>query len=103
MANDVTIIGAGILGCSTAYFLARAGVQVTVCDPHGIAAGASGRNNGLIEHPYDAAAAPLFSESVELLSEWLGESMPAAPVGALLLADDEPAARELLSHYSQFP
>jgi glycine/D-amino acid oxidase-like deaminating enzyme len=103
MSNDVTIIGAGIVGCSTAYFLAQAGVRVTVYDPSGIAAGASGRNNGLVEHPYDDASAPLFFESVELLREWLGEAMPTEPIGALLLADDEVAARELLTHYSQFP
>jgi glycine oxidase len=101
--SDVAIIGAGIIGCSTAYFLAREGVKVTVYDPSGIAAGASGRNNGLVEHTYDAASAPLFRESVELLREWLGESMPQAPVGALLLAQDEVAADELLAHYSQFP
>jgi glycine oxidase len=101
--SDVAIIGAGIIGCSTAYFLAREGVAVTVYDPTGIAAGASGRNNGLIEHTYDAVSAPLFYETVELLRDWLGESMPSEPVGALLLADDEAAGRELLTHYSQFP
>ena len=103
MANDVAIIGAGIVGCSTAYFLAREGVSVTVHDPSGIAAGASGRNNGLIEHPYDAPAMPLFVETVDLLRDWLGDGMPAAPVGALLLAGSEPGARQLVEHYSQFP
>ncbi len=103
LQRDVAIIGAGIVGCSTAYFLAREGVSVTVYDPAGIAAGASGRNNGLIEHTYDDASAPLFFETVELLRDWLGDSLPATPVGALLLADDEAAARELLTHYSQFP
>ena len=103
MAGDVVIVGAGIVGCSTAYFLASAGVGVTVVDPAGVAAGASGRNNGLIEHPYDDPSTPLFHESVGIMREWLGEAMPAAPVGALLLADDESAAGELLDHYSRFP
>ena len=103
MGNDVAIVGAGIVGCSAAYFLAREGVNVTVFDHAGIAAGASGRNNGLIEHPYDAASAVLFDESVDFLRELLGEAMPAEPVGALLLAEDEPAAAELAAHYSQFP
>jgi glycine/D-amino acid oxidase-like deaminating enzyme len=103
LQRDVAVIGAGIVGCSTAYFLAREGVSVTVYDPAGIAAGASGRNNGLIEHTYDDASAPLFFETVELLRDWLGNSMSATPAGALLLADDEAAARELLTHYSQFP
>jgi glycine oxidase len=101
--GDVAIIGAGIIGCSTAYFLASEGVDVTVYDPFGIAAGASGRNNGLIEHTYDTASAPLFFESVQLLREWLGAAMPADPIGALLLADDQAAATELLDHYRQFP
>lgn len=101
--HDVAIIGAGIVGCSTAYFLAAEGVRVTVHDPAGIAAGASGRNNGLVEHTYDSASAPLFFETVDLLRDWLGKSMPASPVDALLLADNEAAARELLAHYSQFP
>lgn len=103
LEGDVAIIGAGIVGCSTAYFLARAGVRVTVHDPAGIAAGASGRNNGIVEHPYDAPSAPLFHESVELMRDWLGDAMPREPVGALLLADDEDAARELVAHYAQFP
>ena len=103
MENDVAIIGAGIVGCSTAYFLAREGFGVTVYDPAGIGAGASGRNNGLIEHPYDAASAPLFFETVELLHGFLGAAMPQEPVGGLLLADDEQGARELFEHYSRFP
>jgi glycine oxidase len=103
MGNDVAIIGAGIVGCSAAYLLARAGRAVTVHDPAGIAAGASGRNNGLIEHPYDAVSAPLFHESVELLREWLGDAMPTAPVGALLIAEEHDSAAELVAHYSQFP
>ncbi|MDE3134120.1 MAG: FAD-binding oxidoreductase [Acidobacteriota bacterium] len=102
MGSDVAIIGAGIVGCSTAYFLARAGVAVTVYDAAGVAAGASGRNNGIVEHPYDAPSAPLFHESVELMRDWLGAAMPREPVGALLLADDERGAQALLEHYAQF-
>ncbi len=103
MDDAVTIIGAGIVGCSAAYFLAIAGVPVTVLDPVGIAAGASGRNNGLVEHPYDAASAPLFDQTVEIMREILGSAMPQTPVGALLLAEDELAARGLVDHYAQFP
>lgn len=103
LTSDVAIIGAGIVGCSTAYFLAREGVRVTVHDPAGIGAGASGRNNGIVEHPYDTPSAPLFHESVELMRELLGDAMPRDPAGALLLAGDEPSARDLLTHYSQFP
>jgi len=103
MGRDVTIIGAGIVGCATAYFLASAGASVTVLDPSGIAAGASGRNNGLIEHTYDVPTVPLFEETVTLLREALGAAMPAAPVGTLLIAESQDEARALLAHYSQFP
>ena len=103
MTSEVAIIGAGIVGCSTAYFLAREGVTVTVYDPAGIAAGASGRNNGLVEHPYDAPSTGLFDQSVELMREFLGEAMPARPAGVLMLAEDQRSARELVEHYARFP
>jgi glycine/D-amino acid oxidase-like deaminating enzyme len=44
--TDVVVLGAGIYGCSTAYFLARAGVRVLVIDADDIGAGASGANAG---------------------------------------------------------
>jgi glycine/D-amino acid oxidase-like deaminating enzyme len=44
--TDVVVIGAGIYGCSTAYFLARMGVAVTVVDADDLGAGASGANAG---------------------------------------------------------
>jgi glycine/D-amino acid oxidase-like deaminating enzyme len=45
---DVAIIGAGILGLSTALALARSGVSVTVVEAATVGAGASGRNGGLV-------------------------------------------------------
>ena len=53
---NVTVVGAGIIGCSAAAFLAEAGAQVTVHDRAGIAAGASGRNCGVLQHPLDDRA-----------------------------------------------
>jgi len=103
MGSDVAVIGAGIVGCSTAYFLAQQGIAVTVYDHAGIGAGASGRNNGLIEHPYDSATVPMFSETVDLLRDFLGDGMPPTPVGTLLLADDQGSAQELVEHYGTFP
>jgi glycine/D-amino acid oxidase-like deaminating enzyme len=103
MGKHVVIIGAGIVGCATAYFLAREGVEVTVLDAVGVAAGASGRNNGMIEHPYDPATVELFDESVGLLHELLGGEMPAQPVGTLLVAESEADAHLLVAHHSQFP
>jgi glycine/D-amino acid oxidase-like deaminating enzyme len=45
---DVAIIGAGILGLSTALALARAGTRVTVLEAATTGEGASGRNGGLV-------------------------------------------------------
>lgn len=44
--SDVTVIGAGLAGSSTAYALAQQGFKVRVLDETGIAAGASGNPQG---------------------------------------------------------
>ena len=44
--QDVAVIGAGMVGLSTAWFLQEAGVQVTVYDRDRVAAGASWGNAG---------------------------------------------------------
>lgn len=46
--NHVAIIGAGIVGVSTALWLQRAGVEVTVIDREGWAAGTSHGNAGVL-------------------------------------------------------
>lgn len=47
-ACDVAVIGAGILGLSTALALAERGVRVIVLEADAIGAGAAGRNGGLV-------------------------------------------------------
>jgi D-amino-acid dehydrogenase len=79
----VQIVGAGIVGCSAAAFLAEAGARVTVHDRAGVAAGASGRNSGVIQHPYDPALVPLYEASIALHREVL--DLPPEPAGILLL------------------
>ena len=46
--TEVAIIGAGITSTATALWLARAGINVRVLEARSIAAGASGRNGGII-------------------------------------------------------
>jgi glycine/D-amino acid oxidase-like deaminating enzyme len=63
--TDVIVIGAGIIGTAAAGFLAEAGARVTVLEAEAVAAAASGRNAGSIQHPLDAVRAPLYEESLE--------------------------------------
>ncbi|MGC4108421.1 MAG: FAD-binding oxidoreductase [Thermomicrobiales bacterium] len=44
----MAVIGGGMLGCWTAYWLARQGVQVTVLEREAISWGATGRNGGFL-------------------------------------------------------
>lgn len=45
---DVLVVGCGLFGAATAYWLARAGRQVALLDRVGVAYGASGRNGGFV-------------------------------------------------------
>ena len=45
---DVAVIGGGLLGAATCYWLARAGVRVVLLEGTAIAAGATGRNGGFV-------------------------------------------------------
>lgn len=46
--SDVVVIGGGMLGCWTAYWLAKQGVEVTVLERETISWGATGRNGGFL-------------------------------------------------------
>jgi glycine/D-amino acid oxidase-like deaminating enzyme len=81
--SDVRVLGAGIIGCSAAAFLAEAGADVVVYDPRGIAAGASGRNSGVLQHPLDPVLTDLHRETLAHHRATL--DLPADPDGILLL------------------
>ncbi len=90
---DVAIIGGGIIGCAAAAFAAERGARVTVFEAATLGAGASGRNLGSIQHPYDALLAPLYDASLALYRELPGVALPAEPAGVLLIATDIDALR----------
>lgn len=46
--SDVIVVGAGLMGCATAFRLSQAGKKVTIVEMRTIASGASGRNGGMV-------------------------------------------------------
>ncbi len=92
-APDVAVVGAGIVGCALAAFLAEAGASVLLLERDEVGAAASGRNSGILQHPMDAALAPLFEESLRHYGELRehGFALPDEPHGVLILAPSEDA------------
>ncbi len=106
-ATDFLVIGGGIVGLSTAYWLARAGAKPLLLDREGIGAGATGRNGGFLPvgtaEDYDASVARLGRERARsllgltlenrrLAEELLGEESidcDLRPCGHLHLALDD--------------
>lgn len=86
--NDLAIIGGGIIGCAAAALAAERGASVALFEASGLGAGASGRNLGSIQHPYDAALGGLHAASLAMYRELPGFELPAEPAGVLLLATD---------------
>lgn len=67
---DVVVIGGGIVGASTAYFLAESGVSVALCEKGLIGAEQSGRNWGWVRQMgRDPAELPLALKSLRI---WCG-------------------------------
>src|SRR3954471_23311355 len=95
-APDFAVIGGGIVGCSLAAFLAEAGASVVLYEREAIAAGASGRNSGVVQHPLDTELAQLYEESLGHYRErGRGFALPEDHVGLLLVSEEpSPEPRE---------
>lgn len=91
-APDVAIIGGGVVGTSAAALLAAEGARVVLYEREAIAAGASGRNSGVVQHPFDPPLVPLYDATLEIYRA-LGAELPEAgfrlaaePSGLLLVS-----------------
>ena len=99
-ASDVVVIGGGIVGVSCAAHLAASGRRVMLLERSEIAAGASGRNSGVVQHPFDPVLVDLHLETVRLYRDLArtveGEfALPSEPAGLLLVSQDADLARRL--------
>lgn len=92
-AADVVIIGGGIVGVSTAWFLAKWGVNVVLCEKGHIAGEQSGRNWGWVrQQGRDAREMPMMVESMNIwrtLADEIGEDVGFKQTGCLYAARDD--------------
>ena len=103
------VIGGGIIGCTAAALLAEAGRDVTLVEATALAAGASGRNSGTVQHPFDPVLLRLHLATLTIyqsLAVAEGDfAFPAEPAGVLLLTDAlsaaEARATELATEYPE--
>ncbi|MGX5736394.1 NAD(P)/FAD-dependent oxidoreductase [Bosea thiooxidans] len=90
---DAVVIGGGIMGCASAYYLARAGFSVALVERDTASSQQSGRNWGFVRTQYrDPLELPL---AVEALSMWpdleaeLGEPMGWRRSGCVFVAGSD--------------
>jgi glycine/D-amino acid oxidase-like deaminating enzyme len=90
---DIVIIGGGIVGVSTAWFLARQGVDVVLCEKGHIAGEQSSRNWGWVRcQGRDRRELPMMIESMNIwrgLEVEIGEDVGFTTAGCLYMARTE--------------
>ncbi len=90
---DIVIIGGGIVGVSTAWFLAKQGVDVVVCEKGHVAAEQSSRNWGWVRcQGRDTREIPMMLESLRIwdtLEVEIGEDVGFTRSGCLYMTDSE--------------
>jgi len=109
---DFLVVGAGIIGCTVAYFASQAGRKVTMTEMRDVALGASSRNAGFLitglDDYYhhgkarwgDKAAKELWEMSRRSLNIWRdfakrGGDVQIENTGSLLLAETPEEAKDL--------
>ena len=101
---DVIVIGGGIVGLASAYFLAGRGLDVVVLEKDKIACQQSGRNWGFVRTQYrDPAELPLAMEALLLwpsLAQELGHATGWRRGGCLFLARDDSEGARFEKWYS---
>jgi len=88
---DTVIVGGGVIGCATAYYLAGRGLRVVLCERRALAAEASGANAGMVGASGGLPGRTLLHtrKSIELLAqaeEELGQPIEFVRGGRFMLA-----------------
>ena len=95
---DIVIIGGGIVGISTAWFLARQGVNVVLCEKGHIAGEQSGRNWGWVrQQGRDTREMPMIVESLRIwrgLEQEIGEDVGFNEQGILSASNNDKEMNE---------
>jgi glycine/D-amino acid oxidase-like deaminating enzyme len=105
--SDVVVIGGGVIGVMTAWFLRQKGHSVTLCEKGRIAGEQSGRNWGWVrQQGRDPDELPIMVESLSIwkrLAEEFGEGLGFRQTGVLYLAktDREMAGFEAWTEHSR--
>lgn len=90
---DVVVVGGGIMGVMTAWFLAEAGQSVVLCEKGRIAGEQSSRNWGWVrQQGRDPAELPIMIESMRIwdsLSREFGEALGFRRTGVMYLANSD--------------
>ena len=92
-AVDVVVVGAGVIGISTAWYLREQGLSVLVCDKGRVAGEQSSRNWGWVRVTVrDPAEVPIAQEALrcwEDISQQIDDDTGLTRQGILLLAETE--------------
>jgi sarcosine oxidase subunit beta len=90
---DVTVVGGGISGCSIAFYLAKAGLKVTLIERDFIASGPTGRSSAIIRQHYsNKVTARMALRSWQIWQNFddaVGGNPHFEPVGVLLATGEE--------------
>jgi len=108
---DFLVVGAGLVGCSAAYFAAQAGREVLIVEKNDLAMGASGRNAGFImagldthyHHAVEKYGEAIVREAWDIshkaIAFWekiaADADVPLQRIGSMLLAESEAESAEL--------
>ncbi|MBC7247888.1 MAG: FAD-binding oxidoreductase [Actinobacteria bacterium] len=100
LSSEVVIIGGGVIGAATAYFLCKEGAEVMVVEAEDLASGASGACDGFVslQTKMPGSHLKLALESAQLfpsLAEDLEVDIEYNPCGGIMLATSQEQMKEL--------